>query len=798
MYRALARHVARYPKRIIAGWMLLVVVTASIALWGFGTPLFDRLHSDLPQAQTSQSYRGNAIMESEQASSYSIVAGLDHLDLGDDPARAREMRARAAAGGAGAAAPPAGAFPRLQALDDALGPQLDRIAHMDGVSQVASVFHPTLAALDPATDELVNDAGTHAAIIVTVNADDGGGVIGARGKARIDAVEKALDDLQPRLRDVVGDDASVSVTHARLLESTSIAELKRDLVVSESIGIPVSIIILVLVFGGVLAALMPAAGAIVAISTALAVMLGMTYIGEQQSFAVNVISVLGLGLSIDYGLLILSRYREELRADASGTALVLPGIAPARQRYVRPLEATLASAGRTVLFSAITVAVSILGMLVFEPNLLRSLGVAGVSVVVLAAACALTLVPALAFLASARLARPSRWRLLRLVGPQLEGQRDPARSPWYRLGRTVNRHPWPFLLVSVIVLLTCVIPVGHLQLRNSMLELLSASNPQRITLEKFSDVEAMATTPITIVARADDPDEVRAWGEDIATWDHVRQVSEPRPIGDGYRYMRVSLTDDDRGSPEAEQLVTRIREHVPKGMTVYVTGQAAQQHDFVAALARGLPGCLAIIMGATLILLFAMTRSIIVPIKALVINSLSLVAALGICTWVFQDGHGVALLGAPQLGGLESYVVVMMLCIGFGLSMDYEVFLLARMRETYVITGDNDRAVVTGVFHSGRIITSAAGILVCVFLAFCTSSMIALKQVGFVMAVAVVLDATIVRLCLVPSLMTLFGALNWWAPRWLHRTSPHETALRGEEWDTVSHDAEGTSRVHRG
>lgn len=851
MYRALAIHIATHPRRIIGGWVIVVIITATLALWGFGTPLYDRLHSDLPQAQDAQSYHGNKILNDAHAGTYTIVAGLNHLSLGDDLAAAQQARAdleaqrarakaekdtaeRAAAAArrfaeravaeanpqlgaesrrwaaqareAGERAEQAGAaakkaadveLPTVQGLADAVGPKLSAIEKQDGVTSVVAPFFPDRALLDEAATDLVNPSGTRAAIIVTLDADEGDGTVGPRGQRRIAAVEDALTALEPDLKAVAGADATVSLNHQRLIESTSISQLKRDLVIAESVGIPVSILIMVLVFGGVLAALMPAAGALVAVSSALAVMLGMTYLADQQSFAVNVISVLGLGLSIDYGLLILSRYREELgRAQAtSDPTHQHRGIPEASRRYLLPLELTLASAGRTVFFSAVTVAVSILGMLVFTPNLLRSLGISGVTVVVLAAACALTLVPALAFLASNRLSRPPRTRLGRLLAPQAVRNCDLAAARWRRLGRLVNRHPWPFLVGSVAVLIVCVIPVGHLQLRNSMIELLAFSNPQRVMIETFSDVEAINLAPIEVVADTPDTEVLRAWGKTIESLPGVSQVGEPHKVGDHYTRMSIQTPGDDRGAPEAEALVTTLRAHPPIGASIWVTGQAAQQLDFVAALWRGLPGALAVIICATLILLFALTRSIIVPIKALLINSLSLVAALGISTWVFQDGWGVHLLGAEKLGGLESYVVVMMLCIGFGLSMDYEVFLLARMRETYVATRDNDRAVVTGLAHSGRIITSAAGILVCVFLAFCLSSMIALKQVGFVMAVAVALDATIVRLCLVPSLMTLFGNLNWWAPRWMRGSTTGEQRLAHA---AATHGAEQASAPDAG
>ena len=818
MYARLARLIAYHPRSILAGWGLVIVVCATIALWGFGTPLFDRLHSDLPQSQVSESYRGNKILMDNAAQAYTVIAAIDGVDLRQarregaqrekelsaarEEAHAAGERARAF-GQEAAAAARAGQMARAQTLTsqaeearrnaedaaarardlsheplpgiDALAKALDGplagIESLEGVTAVASPVRPSIALIDERARDLVNPNGDKMAIAVTLDAAGADGALDAAGRARIARVETHLRDLQQAIEDALSHPITLRLTHADLIEKTSLKQLKDDLVTAESVGIPLSVVIMIFVFGGVAAALMPIGGALVAISTALAVMLGMTYVADQQSFAVNVISVLGLGLSIDYGLLIISRFREELarasRANGREIASDVQARLGERAFLLQPLEATMASAGRTVAFSAITVAVSILGMLVFTPDLLRSLGVAGLSVVLLAMCSALTGVPAIAFLAARHLMKVPRNPLVRLASKPATLRRDLTRTGWYRAGRLVNTHPWFFLAVSALILGMCVIPATHLQLRNSMIELLAADNPKRLVLEDFSDVPAVSVPAINVLADTEDTGPLSRWAETIANWDGVEGVTSPRIVADGYTAMSIEVEGEDRGSPQATSIVERLRENKPSEATFYVTGQAAQQRDFVDALEEGLPLSLGIIVGATLVLLFLMTRSLVVPIKALLINSLSLLAALGVSTWVFQDGHGVGLLGADKLGGLESYVVVMMVCIGFGLSMDYEVFLLARMREVYDATGDNDRAVVLGLTHSGRIITSAAGILVCVFVAFSMSKMVVLKQVGFVMATAVALDATIVRLALVPSLMTLFGAWNWWAPRWL-------------------------------
>ena len=689
-----------------------------------------------------------------------------------------------------------------------------KLKGMPHVDKVSYPFVEYNAMLDPQARELVAKNGQGFVIVATMD-------LRVNGKAQktppeqfepdVRNVEKALGELGPTLKsalpkDAVQSDFRVRVTDADLVNDAGIQTLKNDLVRSESIGIPLSFLIMAVVFGGFLAALLPLSGAMVAISTALAIMLGMTYLFEQQSFAVNVISVLGLGLSIDYGLLIVSRYHEELvrlrdlpedewKPDFSGvkkpkTRERLEALNP---RYLRALEITLSTAGRTTFFSALTVAIASSGMIFFRPELLKSLGIAGSSTVLLAMIAALTLVSALMFMASARLEKPSILtkipflrRFMGNVEPahvkhQVAQGKDPDGVPevdpetentfFYRVSVAVTRKPWLSFIVSATVLVAACLPLATLNLRNSLFDMLPVHNEQRLLYEELSvQVPRTGLPPVRIVAEDTTPEELDAWTEaNLSDIKGIAQVFAASQLGDTKDSVAiVDLETKDIGSPQAERIVKEIRDK-PHYFERYVIGQAANQIDFISSLAQGLPWVLSVLVIITIILLFLMTGSIVIPLQALVINTLSLMATLGISTLVFVDGFGVELLGAQKLPGLESYVVVMLMCFGFGLSMDYELFLLSRMKEVWDETGSARLSVIQGLTRSARIVTSAATILVFVFLAFVTGHMIVLKQVGFILALAVAFDATIVRMVLVPSVMALFGRVNWWAPRPLRR-----------------------------
>ena len=714
-------------------------------------------------------------------------------------------------------------------------------ADLKEIGQVKSVSHPFVeynAMLDPQARALVAKDGHGFVFVVNLDLSQGS----ETGKLPSADMLRVLRRVEARLaglyNDIRGDGLApgtpshalrVRITDQRLVHDSALQTLRNDLTRSEAIGIPLSFLIMAVVFGGFATALLPLGGAAVAITAALAIMMGMTYLFEQQSFAVNVISVMGLGLSIDYGLLIVSRFREELARlrkltpDQYGLDLSEVRSARARARlealnprYLRALEVTLATAGRTTFFSALTVSVASGGMLFFRPDLLKSLGIAGASVVLLSMIGALTLVSALMFRFAGSIEKlsvlakiPGLRRLVAAADPEhshalevasggevagaeaanLEpgsatstpqpkaGLARPRKLTFFdRFAGFITRWSWPSFIVSAVVLVLACVPLGDLHLRNSLLHLLPLQSQQRILMEDLNQqVPRAGMTPIQIVAPGVSPEELDEWtARHVAGVEGVSQVFAASSLRSDGATAKVRLEGQDFGSRQAEDVVRQIRA-ASHDFELYVTGQAANQLDFVGSLEQGLPWVLGVLVMMTFVLLFLMTGSVVIPLQALVINTLSLVATLGISTLVFVDGWGVGLLGAKALPGLESYVVVMLMCFGFGLSMDYELFLLSRMKEVWDRTGSAKQSVIVGLSQSARIVTSAATILVFVFLCFVTGHMIVLKEIGLILALAVALDATVVRMVLVPSAMAILGRANWWAPgplrRWQQRVS---------------------------
>jgi putative drug exporter of the RND superfamily len=497
-------------------------------------------------------------------------------------------------------------------------------------------------------------------------------------------------------------------------------------------------------------------------------LLGFSYALDLDASVVNVVTVLGLGLSIDYGLLLVSRFREELRAQPEESVEAAVG-------------RTLARAGRTVVFSAVTVAISLSGLLLFEADILRAVGAAGVSIVAVALLVTLTLVPALLALAGRALVRPGGVSRLPGLRPVLArfGDIAPEEGAFSAFARQVQRRPLAVLLAGTAVLLLLAVPVTRMELRASGVELLPPSAPARVFFETLGE-RFPATRPATAVVVADaPPEDVAAWAQQVRGLDGVSAVDPVQQRGD-YAVLSVRTAGDPVGE-QARELVEQLRAQQP-GFRTWVTGQAAGQLDFTTALVERAPLAAGVVAGATLVLLFLMTGSVLVPLKALVMNVVSLGASLGVLVWVFQDGHLEGLLGFTSAGGVESFVPPLVLALGFGLAMDYEVFLLARIKEARDAGWSDDEAVVHGLQRSGRIITSAALIIVIVFGGFVAGDLLVIKQTGVALAVAVLIDASVVRCVLVPATMTLLGRWNWWAPRPLREL--HARAGLQETWSS--------------
>lgn len=730
MLAALARSVARHPVITLVGWVLVLVGAGGAALGAFGNePLFSRLTTGAPEVP-GESQTAQDLLADQGETGESLTLLLE----GVDPAS-----------------------PELAA---ALGEAVADLQAMDGVTDVVAPLVPPQAPagttpLDvPELAPLVSEDQDAVLVTVTVDADlDGAAEDAALAEVR-DRLEAVDDDL---------DGASGRVAGFTTLIDEITDQVRVDLTRGESIALPISLLVMVFVFGGFIAAGLPIIGALASILGGLAALLGWSYLFDIDAAVVNVVTILGLGLSIDYGLLIVSRYREELRERRGGHR---PGSRAARDAA---LVTTVRTAGRTVVFSALTVAISLTGLLMFRADIFRAIGLGAISVVVVALLSALILVPAVIVLAGERLARPgaaTRVPGLRAVATRF-GDVAPAEGRFSRLARWVQRHAVAVFTGVLVVLVVLAVPSVSMTLRADGPELLPTSSPQRqFFTDLREDFPRAAGSDVTVVADAPVED-VAAWAQEVADLDGVQSVDPPQRRGD-LTVLEIHAEGTDPVNEQARQVVEQLRADRP-GFDTWVTGQAAGLIDFTADMRERAPLAVLSVVLATFVLLFLMTGSVFVPVKALLMNVVSLGASLGVLVWIFQDGHLEGLLQFTSTGGIESFVPALVIAFGFGLAMDYEVFLLSRIVEQHRLGADNDTAVERGLQRSGRIITSAALIIIIVFLGFVTGELLIIKQVGVALAVAVLVDATLVRMLLVPATMTLLGDWNWWAPRPLRR-----------------------------
>ncbi|MES4906390.1 MULTISPECIES: MMPL family transporter [unclassified Streptomyces] len=607
-------------------------------------------------------------------------------------------------------------------------------------------------------------------------------LIAARIVGDESAAAKVLDRIAPAYR---GDHGPVKVTiggpvAVRHELQTTIQE---DLLRAEMIALPITLLLLVMVFGSAIAALLPLGVGIIAILGTDAVLRGLTEFTDVSVFAQNLTTALGLGLAIDYALFIVRRFREELGHGAE----TLPAIAT-----------TLRTAGRTVLFSALTVAVSLAAMLVFPQYFLRSFAYAGIAVVVIAAAAALVVLPAALALLGERVNALDLTRLFRRRRPD----RGEPGAGWARLARLVMRRAPLFALATAAGLVVLGLPFLRVEFGTAddrqlpasaeshvvqqhirenfpgspggaidiLIESRPGARPEQADLADYSG----RISALPGVERVDSPAGQFAGG---------RRVAEPGPVeaaraADGAAYVTV-LSKGEIVDRTSQRLVRDIRAQHPP-FTASVTGIAAVLVDSKDSIADRLPWALAIIVVVTLLLVFLLTGSVLIPLQAVLLNALSLTAMFGAVVWVFQEGHLSGPLSFTSTGDIETTLPVLMFCVAFGLSMDYGVFLLSRIKEEYDRTGDHRAAVEFGVRRTGGLITAAAVILAVVMVAIGTSRVTNTKMLGLGIALAVLMDAMVVRSLLVPAVMRLTGRATWWAPGPLRRLHARIGLSEGE------------------
>ena len=540
--------------------------------------------------------------------------------------------------------------------------------------------------------------------------------------------------------------------------------IEKDLAKGESIAIPLTLVLLIVVFGSLIAAAMPLAVGIIAIIGTFLVLRIIAGITDVSIFALSMVTAMGLGLAIDYSLFIVSRFREEMRKGATTEAAIV---------------STVRTAGRTVVFSGITVAICLAALIVFPLFFFKSFGYAGIGVVATAVIGAVVFLPAALAALGPRVDKLTLWR---------RHPREVGEGFWHNVATVVMRRPVPIALGVTVVLLVLGAPFLHVNLGlpdERVLGPTAATRRVHDALRRDFSSEEVAST--RVVATGIDPlsrrGEVTRYAADLSrlpgvshvdsaagTFEHGRRTHGPglaagRFISPKATWFQV-IPSVDPFSKSAERIVNTIRD-TKAPFPVLVGGASAQLVDAKASLFSRLPIAIAIIGVATFVLLFLMFGSLLVPVKALVLNFLSLTATFGAMMWIFQDGHLANVLHFTATGYLDISSPILMFCIAFGLSMDYEVFLLSRIKEEYDATGDNVRSVAVGLERTGRIVTAAAVLISVVFLSIGLGSIRFMKLFGLGMTIAVLMDAFVIRATLVPAFMRLAGRANWWLPAFL-------------------------------
>lgn len=721
MLEGWGRTVGRHPWRVALTWLVLVVAAFATTLGAVGNQgLFDRLTSgeiSAPgQAKEAADLATAAGGEGSEETDTLIVTGTDATDP----------------------------FVRRN-----VGEAVRRISETEGVSTVLNPLVVEGGVTNPEVADLVREEpGQRYGFVTVVTYEED-----------LDeaTLQEAKRDVNDQLSYIVSGSGAVDSSRGSVadLVDAIVVQVGDDLKTGEGIALPISFVVMVVVFGGFLAAGLPIAGAIASIAGAFASLLGFSYLLDLDATVVNIVTVLGLGLCIDYGLLVVSRFREELRGLLDGA----PVGSMDQGMVVQATGRTLDRAGRTVIFSAITVTIALVGLMFLPITFLRATGAAGMSVVLMALLVATSLIPALCALSARRLLARGT-------------ETSPDDGVFSRLAAGVQRAPWLVIAMVVALLVALALPATRLLPTSSGAEMLPVGTPEREHVETLEeDYPQLGAPDVTFVSDAP-AEQVRSWarGEarDLPGLSTDPTVTELGEV-DGRTVTSVELrTDDDADGPASRALVEELTQRPPP-VEGSVGGIASGLADVSAVIAERAPWAVLTVILATFVLLFLMTGSLVVPVKALVMNVVSLGASLGALVWIFQDGNLELLLGFTSTGGVDVTVPMLVIAFGFGLSMDYEVFLLARIVELHEQGLPTDQAVRLGLQRSGRIITSAALLMVIVFSGFVMADVLVIQQTGVALVLTIAIDATLVRMLLVPATMSVLGEANWWAPRRLRR-----------------------------
>jgi RND superfamily putative drug exporter len=581
---------------------------------------------------------------------------------------------------------------------------------------------------------MVSKDGNAAYLLIYTNSDDYAkvGEIGKDIQGKFDGEYKSL---------------RVYASGNGVITSAINGRIAKDLAVAESISIPMTFLLLIFVFGALIASAMPLFVGVFSILGAFFILLLITKVTTVSVFALNLVTGMGLGLGIDYSLLMVNRFREELHHG---------------KEVADAIVTTVKTAGKTVFYSGLTVAVTLGSMVVFPQAFLKSFGYAGVSVVIIAIISAIFPLPALMMILGHRVDK----FVIRKSGitPKADGR-------WAQTARYVMRKPVTVVMLSLLILAVIAAPIKNIVFSQLDARVLPKSDKAAIAYQEMSErFPGQESSPIEILipggAKSVSAEELNQYVGAIQKTDGIVRVM-PFTVGNDLRIQAIQSMGSR--TLEASDLIHRLRDlDSPKG--TMIGGVAADFTDSQDGTAKALPWAFGWIALSVLVLIFIFTGSVILPIKAVLLNILSLAATLGALTWIFIDGHLKWLVGDFTVTGtLDTGTTILVAVVVFGLSMDYELFLLSRIKEEHFAGHNNIESVAVGLQRSARIITAAAVLLAAVFASFMTSGVTAIKMMGFGTAFAVLLDATLVRALLVPALMRLFGERNWWGPKFLKK-----------------------------
>ena len=758
----LVRRVVKDAWFVVVTWAVLAIVllTASLGILG-GRGLFERLEAGTLSVGGTESAQGDQIISVLSGDGRIVTLMVKNIDISSPETQAQ--------------------------VAEALGPAHTELASLAGATNVFDPFNVRRSLFDSAAQSFGSDRLDGFLVVVSVD-PNGTAVASPDDQAYAAEVDRMVERVEDRLKQIPGELSSISPQVSGIVSDDALKtraindQMKRDLVPDVLIAVLVPLVMMILILGRVRAAVAPILGALVSLAGSLGILWALSLVMKVQAGAVGVITAVGLSLSIGYGLLIARRYQEEL-VSAQREEVLDTGegeiVAGAHRRprsgrrsslLVPAMQAALATTGRTMILSGVLVAACMIPLLLMGSDVLRATGLAGIAVVLLCVIVSLTVVPAALSLLGETMRRPA---ILQRAAAALRSPRPGGEGAvreegvFSRLASLIHRLPWVVLVAGAVLLVILASPARHLHMLTSTDDLLPAGSDQQAyqqMLVEHYPVAGQQEDAAVVIAGA---------GENITSFINSKIAATPGvdkiqrvATANDYTVVYLDLAGPASGG-QAEAAVRSLRALEAPADT-WVTGQAASQVDFADAVVRSLLAVGAA-MTTVLVMLCLVTGSILVPVKALLVNVLSVAACLGVVVWVFQQGHAAGLLGFTPLGGVEAYAVVTAACVGLGLSTGYSAFSLGRIKERWQEGYDNNRAVELGLQRSGRTLTSMALVMMAVFLGFVTGKTLVVKEAALALALTVAIDAVVVRMLLLPAAMALLGRWNWWMPRALRQ-----------------------------